>query len=374
MIGQFGFIVHPLDYSDIYRKFPIARRLPLGVLNAVTRRVPPLLMGHATGIASPHSRAEGWFVAVPLVPELMLTLPADEVLGKIIQAGRKAQKLGAKIIGLGAFTAVVGDAGKTIAEALDIGVTTGNAYTVATALDAALLAADMMGHDLDEANVAILGATGAIGQACARVLARSVRNLTLIARDEARLQAFAQRLLDETGLAAQTSIDLDRSLPEADVIIAVSSAVDAIIEPHHLKPGAVVCDVARPRDVSRQVAAVRDDVLVIEGGIVEVPGDVDFGFSFGTPPRTCMACMAETMLLALEGRYDDYALGRDISVEQIDEMNELARKHGFRIAGLRSFERGMSAEEIAAVRARAEAKRDAWQEKRALAGNRDHRA
>ncbi len=57
-----------------------------------------------------------------------------------------------------------------------------------------------------------------------------------------------------------------------------------MIEPKHLKPGAVVCDVARPRDVSKLVAEQRDDVLVIEGGMVEVPGPVDFHFDFGFPP------------------------------------------------------------------------------------------
>ena len=42
----------------------------------------------------------------------------------------------------------------------------------------------------------------------------------------------------------------------------------------------LVCDVARPRDVSWRVHQERDDVLVIEGGMVEVPGPVDFGFQF----------------------------------------------------------------------------------------------
>ncbi|MBX6378885.1 MAG: hypothetical protein IRY95_10120 [Clostridia bacterium] len=135
-----------------------------------------------------------------------------------------------------------------------------------------------------------------------------------------------------------------------DVILTVSSAVDAIIEPEDLKPGAVVCDVARPRDVSRRVAQERDDVLVIEGGVVEVPGDVDFGLDFGYPPGTCMACMAETMILALEERYDDYTLGRSYEIEKIDEISRLAAKHGFRLAGFRSFERALTTEEMTRIR------------------------
>jgi predicted amino acid dehydrogenase len=134
----------------------------------------------------------------------------------------------------------------------------------------------------------------------------------------------------------------------------VTSAVHAVIEPEHLKPGAVVCDVARPRDVSKRVAERRDDVLVIEGGMVEVPGDPpDFGFDFGFPLRHSYACMAETMALALEGRYEDYTIGKDLRVEQVNEISAIAGRHGFRLSGFRSFEQPVSEETIARVREKA---------------------
>jgi predicted amino acid dehydrogenase len=133
-----------------------------------------------------------------------------------------------------------------------------------------------------------------------------------------------------------------------------------VIEPRHLKPGAVVCDVARPRDVSKLVAAERNDVLVIEGGMIEVPGPVDFHFDFGFPLRRSYACMAETMVLALEGRYEDYTIGKDISVQQVREIQAMAVKHGFRLSGFRSFEAEVSAETIAAVRERAAHNRKSW--------------
>lgn len=354
MAGQFGFIIHPLEIDDVARKFKFTKHLPESMLEAMLKYAPPITTSRITGIESDYNTAEGWFVACPLTSRQMLSLPTDFVLKKIIAAAKRAEKLGAKIIGLGAFTAVVGDAGITVAKAIDVGVTTGNAYTVATALEGAFAAAELMDHKPDKAEFAILGATGSIGQACALVMARHVRHLTLIARSQPRLETLANRILQETGLVVQTSTDLDQTLPKIDVLITVSSSVEAVVQPKHLKPGAVVCDVARPRDVSRQVAEERDDVLVIEGGVVEVPGDVNFRFNFGFPPKTCMACMAETIILALEERYDDYTLGRDMTVEQIEEISALAKKHGFKLSGLRSFERGLEPSEIEAVRIRAE--------------------
>ena len=142
----------------------------------------------------------------------------------------------------------------------------------------------------------------------------------------------------------------------------MTSAVDSLIEPEDLKTGAIVCDVARPRSVSRQVAELRNDVLVMEGGVVEVPGDVDFGLNFGFPPQTAYACMAETMILALEQRYENFTLGRDLTVKQVEIIEQLAKKHGFKLAGLRSFERELTIEEITAIKIKSLSKREEQEE------------
>lgn len=348
---RFAFIVHPLTVRDISRKFPFAAQLlPDHWVEGAMRWIPPLKVSHIQGLRSQHAEAEGWFVACPLTSRQMLSLSEDMVLRKIIGAGRLAEKLGAKVVGLGAFTSVVGDAGITIARELGIAVTTGNSYTVATAIAGTRLAAAEMGNPIPEAHVVILGATGSIGGACSQILATEAKRVTLVARDEAKLAAMAEQVLRKTGKAVDVCTDVRRALRAADVIMAVTSAFDAIIEPEDLKSGAVVCDVARPRNVSHRVAELRDDVLVIEGGIVEVPGDVEFNFNFGFPPGMAYACMAETMILALEGRYENFTLGRDLSVEQIQVIDALAAKHGFKLAGLRSFERALSATELGKIK------------------------
>ena len=208
--------------------------------------------------------------------------------------------MGAKIVGLGAFTAVVGDAGITVSRSVDIAVTTGNAYTVATAIEGTIKAAGLIGIDMEEAEVLVLGATGSIGRVLALILAYRGYKLTLAARNVYRLEKVAQRITKETGVVPRVTRDVKQAVRRADVILCVSSAVDVLVEPEDLKPGALVCDVARPRNVSVEVKHKRKDVLVIEGGIVKVPGDVEFNFDFGFPKGHSYACMAETMILALE--------------------------------------------------------------------------
>ncbi|MFZ4826491.1 MAG: shikimate dehydrogenase [Phototrophicaceae bacterium] len=361
-MDTFAFIIHPIQIKrDVARKYPLLGKvLTEGQINFFSRFFPPVYISEVNGIRSTESGKElkGWLIAAPYTPPTMMRLPVGEVYNKIVACGRMAEELGAKILGLGAYTSIVGDAGKTIADRLDIPVTTGDSYTVVMAVEAVREAARQMNIDIHQATVAVVGATGSIGKTCSQLLANDCHELRLVGR---RLDATEQvRELCE-GKRARVSASTDvRTIYEADLILTVTSSLHAVIEPQHLKPGAVVCDVARPRDVSRLVAAVRNDVLVIEGGMVEVPGPVDFGFNFGFPPKMAYACMAETMALALESRYEDYTIGKDIQVSQTDEIHQIATRHGFRLGGFRSFEQAVSAEQIALVREQATTNRRKW--------------
>jgi predicted amino acid dehydrogenase len=263
-----------------------------------------------------------------------------------------AERLGANILGLGAFTSVVGDAGVTIANQLKIPVMTGDSYTVALAVQAIRDAAHIMDISMQDATVAVVGATGAIGRVCAELLAGEAARLLLVARDEKKLADLQDRLQGRAKSELVTSTKMD-VLSQAQLILTVTSSVHDIIRPEHLLPGSVVCDVARPRDVSAMVAAARNDILVIDGGMVDVPGPVNFHFNFGFPSGKAYACMAETMALALEGRFEDYTVGKDITVERVQEITAIAEKHGFHLSGFRSFEREVTEEQIETVRTNA---------------------
>jgi len=359
----FGFIFHPIQIKkDVKRKYPILGTiLPEPLINWACQYFPPQYISEITGITSADTgkAVRGWFVAAPYTPPMMMSLPEAKVYQKIIQTAQLAQRLGAKIVGLGAFTSVVGDAGKSIADAVDIPVTTGDSYTVAVAVDALLEAARVMDIAVSEATIAVVGATGAIGKACALLLAESCAELIVVGRRaDATEQIREQCEGSGAALLAATTMD---AIYTADLVLTVSSAINAIVEPQHLKPGAVVLDVARPRDVSAAVAAQRDDVLVIEGGMVDVPGQrANFNFDFGFPPGKAFACMAETIALALEGRYEDYTIGRDIAVAQVKEIREICTRHGFRLSGFRAFEHAVTQATIDAVRERAVVNRKMW--------------
>jgi predicted amino acid dehydrogenase len=352
-MDNFAFIIHPVNPKrDVQRKFPLLGKiLSEPAIDFLSQYFPPVYISHITGIISQSTgkEIEGWFIACPLTPTQMISLPSETVYKKIIATGKLAQKLGAKILGLGGFTSVVGDGGLTVSRHLDIPVTTGDSYTIATAVEGTLKAAHQMSINPIQAKAAVVGATGSIGKLCAQMLSPHVAEIILIGRNLEALEKV-QTLVKAQGQSCVTISTNIADVQQADLILTVTNAIQAVIEPQHLKSGAVICDVARPRDVSRQVVEQRDDVLVIEGGMVRVPGQVNFNFDFGFPSGMAFACMAETMTLALEGRYESYTLGKEITLEQVQTMYHMATRHGFKVSGFRSFERALTDEKINEIR------------------------
>lgn len=336
-MSGFAFVIHPVDPKrDVARKYPhLAKVLPARLVRFLALLWPPVYLSHVTGVRSEDTgkEIEGWLVACPLTARQALELPTRTVYNKIIAAGRLAQRLGAQILGLGAFMSVVGDAGVTVARHLDIPVTTGHSFTVAAAVEALKEGARCKGVRLESSTVAVIGATGSIGRACAEMLAPAVGGLILVGRSESRLAQVQAQVAEAGGRLVRTSLQVEE-VGEADLVLSATSAAESVIQPGYLKRGAIVCDLALPPDVSPRVKQERSDVLVVAGGVVDVPGEVDFGFDFGLSSGKAYACMAETMMLALDGRYESYSLGKHIRVERVREIARLARKHGFRLSAI----------------------------------------
>ena len=135
------------------------------------------------------------------------------------------------------------------------------------------------------------------------------------------------------------TVDGAAHLPQADLLMVATSSLDTLITPEVLKHGAVVCDMSRPSNVSARVLQERKDVLVIDGGVIAVPNSPDLGWNFGFEKGTAFACMSETIMLALEKRYEHTSIGADLNLEQLELMRDLAVEHGFALAGFRAFDR-----------------------------------
>jgi predicted amino acid dehydrogenase len=360
-VNRFAFVIHPLSISFIHKhpQFGWTRYLPDRLVERVAAHLPPMYVSTIRGARSPATgqRIEGHLLSLCATPREMMRRSEQFTYVRLRKAARMAERRGARIMGLGAFTSVVGDAGVTVAKNADIAVTSGNSLTVAATLEAAKQAVIKMGApSLSTGRAMVVGATGSIGAVCARLLAQAILDVVLVSIEPERLIDLKRLIKNETP-EARISIGTrtEDLIDGCDLIVTATSAFgQRVIDITRCKPGAVVCDVARPPDISPAEAALRPDVLVIESGEVLIPGDIDIGYDIGLPPKTSYACLAETALLAMEGRFEDYTLGREIDMGRVKEIYRLFRKHDFKLAGLRSFGEYVTDEDVAAKRALAD--------------------
>jgi hypothetical protein len=142
----------------------------------------------------------------------------------------------------------------------------------------------------------------------------------------------------------------DTHIGEMDMIVtAPSGAGKKVLDIMKVKPGCVITDVARPLDLPASEVIKRPDVLVIESGEIQLPGEVRMK-NIGLPKNVAYACLAETIVLALEGRFENFTVGRAIEWEKVHEIYELGLKHGMKLAAISGVNGVFSDEDIEHVR------------------------
>jgi predicted amino acid dehydrogenase len=369
--SRFAFVIHPLSQRFLTNVEPlrtIERVSPAFVMDGVEKAMayaPPMKYGRITGVTSPTGdEAEGWLLTVGGTPKELLSHSPEFTYSRLLAAADEAKKLGAQIMGLGAFTKVVGDAGVTVAKQASLPITTGNSYSASGALWAAHEALERLGlsevdeHGRIKGKAMVVGATGAIGSVCARLLALASDDLYLISPETAKLLALKADMERENPRATiHIAATPNEALPEMDMIVtATSGAGKRVLDIMAVKPGCVITDVARPLDLSAEDVARRPDVLVIESGEIELPGDVHMR-DIGLPPGVAYACLAETIALALEGRYETYTVGRNIEWEKVKEIYQIGLKHGMKLAAISGVNGIYSDEDLARIRGLALARR-----------------
>lgn len=274
--------------------------------------------------------AEGRFYEIPLDAWEILDDPALAV-AYMEQAVDAAEAWGAKIVGLGSMTGVVGGHGVHLAQRGPLAVTTGNSLTVFAALENLIHVCAEADLDLARETVAVIGVPGSIAAAAAKMLAPLCGELLLVARNPSGRAAQLAAQLD-----CELLVDVHAALARSSVVLSATSSGNCI-DQKRLQPGSVVIDVAVPTDVEG-AAPLRDDVLIISGGLTRVPQSMPLASKFlwfhqGMVP----SCLAETMLLALDRRAECYSLGRQLDVAGIRAIGQRAIAHGFDFSRLISF-------------------------------------
>ena len=358
--GTFAFITTALDwqsYREMESSLAEASDMEVAGYERIIRDTAEIVLLSEVVLKSrTGAYCRGWFIGLPFTSGELLALSPEDSLRWVRNAVLKAKKLGAGIVGLGALTSVVTHGGMAVRRE-GIGITTGNSYTVAAAMESLALAARRLGINPRNEVCAVIGAAGSIGRTCARLCAEFSGRLILVGRSNGRdrtdrLKLLAREIAEQSTNKPdiQWTTDIASAVSEARLIISATSSPDPVVKMEWLRSGTVVCDIARPPDISRDIVKKRDDLLIIDGGVVNLPEEIHLGWNFGFKSGTVHACMAETISLAFDGRQEHYGLGPGGVISTYKDAADRAERHGFRVVGLKSFGLPVSEEDISRIR------------------------
>jgi fatty aldehyde-generating acyl-ACP reductase len=330
--AAFAFLVHPRNLRDVIRKFPILKLLPEKLVYLILRRMKPVVVSKITGLVDLKGDAiSGYIISIPITAKQMME-DRGLALAKMKQAVGIAHKNGVRIIGLGGLTASLSKGGiDLVGVEPQVSFTTGRAYTVKTVTDYAKRVVEDFNFSKDTVKVCIVGAAGSIGSGCAEVLALwGIKNFILIDL-ERKLSALKDKMEDlrETNLAIQVEHQLSW-IKDADIIITATNAPEVVVEAADLKSGAIIINDAQPSDISPDIYN-REDVLVIEGGVVRTPG-IKPNFNLGLAERDDnFCCLAEVMILAHQGDISSHFTIGNLDLSYIDQITEKSKELNFTI-------------------------------------------
>lgn len=337
-------------------------------------------------VSSEMNSADGIMITSPISPEDMLRLPVAEKRDLMKAYLDIARREGAEVIGLGAYTSVITRGGHAIQDEVHhLTLTTGNSLT---AMSTAQVVLDIARHDLIGSTVSVIGARGSVGKLVVSELAHWCDDIILVGRagSEAtvfedvlqvlcstalgnhqcaltgsvmdRIRRIAKRhreelrgvliepdpsdchpaetlwrriltggALRDLGLVAVS--DYQSALMRSDYVVSATSEGKPFLCTRFVKRGAVVVDAARPFDF------VVDEGFqgeLVEGGLVQQPNPCVYGDCnmVGCPVGVNLACLSETIVLALSRAEGHYSIGKSISYHEARNILSLAEAYGFR--------------------------------------------
>ena len=362
-VNRFAYVVHPPTREFLRKIKPIEvlSDMAPGLMGTVEKAMaytPPFVYSKVSGITSPTGvEAEGWLIALGVTPEQMQAHSPEFTTKRILEAAKLAKQLGAQIMGIGMLPKAMKDTSLEVAKHAVLPITTGNSYMASVSLWAAAEAVRRMGLHTRKsgkrlrAKTMVIGATGAVGMICSHLLATAFREVHLVGRNTAKLLALQEAIQKEAPkVKLHMSTRADTHLGDMDLIVATSSGAKHVLDIMRVKPGCVITDINLPMIFSKEDTAKRPDVLVIRGGEIRLPGDSVEMEDIGLPPGIAYAGLAETIILALEGKFEVFTVGSAPQWDKVREIYRLGLKHGMELAAVSGVEGRFTDEALVRVK------------------------
>lgn len=336
-LNGLAFIVHPRDYGDVVSNVRFLKKIPKSWVLKYFSLMWPFTVSRIEGVKSLKTgeALPGWVIGVPIFAHEMME-DRERARKKVSRGIRLAKSHGAKIVGLGGLTGSITEGGAGLYRVNGVSVTAGRAYTAFTVKSYIDDVVKRFGLDKSLLRLAIVGAAGGVGTAVTKlVLGEKYGGIMLIDLERKLSHIYnSHDLQNNPGIEVSHQV---RRVRDADIIVTVTNAPEAVVENDDIMPGAIIIDDAQPSDISKEIIDGRDDILVIEAGVLTAHESIRIGTNFRLANKDeVYCCLGEVMAVAASGWEGEYQ-PREITPALIEQVSELAANVGFKLAPYQAY-------------------------------------
>lgn len=280
---------------------------------------------------------------IPLTPHMILR-DQSLALDMVTKACLMAQEWGSEIIGLGIMFGKIGRRGRDVRKRVHVPLTNGDCFLIFNAVQVLMKLLELFEWEPREEKIAVYGFPSTIGTLLTEYLLTLGIDVTLIGKST----RYVQKLMEVISQKHDASLGLVPEISDAQKdsrIIFAAGSEDQKIDVHELDKPAVIIDVSFPRNVLNSNSL---NALIIDAGVITMPKT--FLRISGYQPDRAQSCLAELIVLSLEGKREDYSLGRNITLEKVKRIGTLAQRNGFELETLYSFGKPVKSKQVSSFK------------------------
>ena len=251
MDKKFSILIHPVNRELLYLYEPGMRGKSIGIVKKVLEWMSPFKASDIEGIRSQYNgkQAKGELIMCPLLMEQMTSLNPKKVFFKVKKATKFAESRGSSLLGLAAYTAMIGEKGLRLKDYLNIPITTGAHLTIATIPEAILRVLKEVGYNLEEMGFLIFG-LNPISFSVISKLGNSVRKIYIYSLRKEKLrkleESFPSRLRSKIELIGGR---FKYILKWVNFIVVSTNRIPSDFNIEYLRKGTIVLDASYPRKI-----------------------------------------------------------------------------------------------------------------------------
>jgi predicted amino acid dehydrogenase len=330
---DFMHVIHPRAVVDKRRPFPLMRGLTAMTVASLQPRCTVL---GPIDVPIGGRLLRGELVSIPHAPQEMLDGLSD-ARDALVNVLDYAEHREARFVSLGALIPSISRQGRLLKKARPhMAITTGHGFTAVTI---AQMVDDIETEIGSEGVVAVMGAAGSTGRAALRCMFRRSARRRVLAVD---LPQQMSKIPEIPGWnpTVHRLTTVKEEIKKAAIVVCVTNAVGGILQADDFGANTVILDDAQPENVDISVLDTRPDLRIVKC-LTRIPGlhcpfDMGLFAAEHLDPEVNFTCLAEIILSAAERHPESCVIG-DPTDEQLDYLEDAARRHGVKPAEFFSF-------------------------------------